>query len=135
RGTGDPVALARALADTAKAAAGDPVTLESLLRGGGMDKVLKVMPAAATLEDVVEALGKGGLPAAIEVVYPTPRPSEGGSAPEPVGKLKLEFHAVTQGPGDTSVDNVTNLQKPSVAFVYSGRELRPGERFEYSLDN
>lgn len=71
RGTGDPVALAQALSDTAKAAAGDPVTLESLLRGGGMDKVLKVMPVAATLKDVVAALGKGGLPAAVEVVYPT----------------------------------------------------------------
>ncbi|RNF29084.1 hypothetical protein NM04_19775, partial [Massilia aurea] len=38
RGTSEPVGLAQALADTAKAAAGDPVTLDSLLRGGGMDK-------------------------------------------------------------------------------------------------
>ena len=135
RGKGDPVALARALADTAKAAAGDPVTLESLLRGGGMDKVLKVMPAAATLKDVVKALADGGLPAAVEVVYPTQRESEGGAAPQPVGKLKLDFLAVTQGPGDTETDNVTNLDKPLVGFTYSGRDLRAGERFQYSLDN
>jgi len=84
RGTGDPVALAQALADTAKAAAGDPVTLESLLRGGGMEKVLKVMPAAATLKDVVAALGKGGLPAAVEVVYPTAPSATPSPDPIPV---------------------------------------------------
>lgn len=89
RGKGDPVALAQALADTAKAAAGDPVTLESLLRGGGMDKVLKVMPAAATLKDVVVALGKGGLPAAVEVVYPTIPVAP--ASPEPVQEPQKTF--------------------------------------------
>jgi hypothetical protein len=71
RGHADPVNLAKAIADTAVAAAGDPATLNSLLRQGGMDHVLKVMPASATLHDVVVALGHGGLAAAVEVVYPT----------------------------------------------------------------
>ena len=71
RGAADPVKLVQALADVAEAAAGNPVTLDSLLRSGGMKKVLEVMPAKATLGQVVDALAKGGLPAAVEVVYPT----------------------------------------------------------------
>ncbi|BDT60878.1 hypothetical protein MasN3_43720 [Massilia varians] len=66
----------RALADVAEAAAGKPSTLDSLLRGGGMQKVLEVMPAEATLDDVADALATGGMPAAVEVVYPTPQPPE-----------------------------------------------------------
>lgn len=128
RGMGDPVALAQALSDTAKAAAGDPVTLDSLLRGGGMDKVLRVMPASATLKDVVAALAKGGLPAAVEVVYP----SAPDDAPAPV--LHLAFLGVEQGSGDTHVDNVTKLAQAKVEFSYSGRKLAGGEHFEYSLD-
>ena len=72
RGASDPVALLRALADVAEAAAGNPSTLDSLLRGGGMQKVLEVMPAEATLDAVADALAAGGMPAAVEVVYPTP---------------------------------------------------------------
>ena len=71
RGAADPVKLVQALADIAEAAAGNPVTLDSLLRSGGMLKVLEVMPAQATLSQVVNALATGGLPAAVEVVYPT----------------------------------------------------------------
>ena len=130
RGQNDPVGLARMLADTAKAAAGNPVTLESLLRGGGIDKVLKVMPSSASLLDVVDALAKGGLAAAIKVVYP--------SAPvvkPPVADIKLDFLAVTQGDGDTHTDHVTKLAQPAVAFTYQGRELAAGEKFEFSLDN
>ncbi|MDY0962221.1 DUF4214 domain-containing protein [Massilia sp. CFBP9026] len=131
RGKGEPVNLAQALADTAKAAAGDPVTLESLLRGGGMDKVLKVMPANATLKDVVEALAKGGLPAAVDVVYPPSKPVPA----TPVSELKIDFHSLEQPEGDTQVDFTTRKQKPVVEFEYSGRELAAGERFEFSLDN
>ncbi len=134
RGLKDPVALTQALAGTAKAAAGDPVTLESLLRGGGMDKVLKVMPANATLTDVVEALAKGGLPAAVEVVYPTTPIVTPTPTPVPVTKMTIDFLAVTQGAHDTSPDHVTNLATPKVAFTYRGKELAAGERFEYSLD-
>lgn len=130
RGNGDPVALAQALSDTAKAAAGDPVTLESLLRGGGMDKVLKVMPTEATLKDVVVALGKGGLPAAVEVVYPTKPVGESG--PSPV--VKLSFVSVSQGEFDVKSDNITNVKNAAVKFSYPGAELKNGEYFEYSVD-
>ncbi len=114
RGVKEPVALAKALADTAKAAAGDPATLESLLRGGGMDKVLKVMPAKATLEDVVDALGTGGLPAAVEVVYPT-EPAAPTPTPVPVPQKTfnvsgLEHDVVISGTAtdDVTVDLTTN---------------------------
>jgi hypothetical protein len=131
RGKGDPVALAQTLADTAKAAAGNPVTLESLLRGGGMDQVLKVMPASASLKDVVAALAKGGLPAAIEVVYP---PEPVVTAPAPAFNLKLAFEHVTRSEFDLVNDNVTNQSTADVTFSYTGRDLRDGQHFEYSLD-
>ena len=128
RGNGDPVALAQALADTAKAAAGDPVTLEQLLRGGGMDKVLKVMPANATLQDVVKALAEGGLPAAVEVVYPsTP------SVP-PTPSYKLSFVGVTQGEGDTAVDHVTRKEIVDATFSYRGNDLNSSQKYEYSIN-
>jgi hypothetical protein len=130
RGTKDPVALTQALADTAKAAAGDPVTLESLLRGGGMDKVLKVMPAKATLLDVVEALAKGGLPAAVDVVYPPAKP-----APAPSTPMELKFESVSQGPFDTNkTDKVTNVEVATVKFSYTGSGLKSGQSFEYSIN-
>lgn len=80
RGRAEPENLFHALVDLATTAAGNPATLDSLLRGGSMNKVLEVMPKSATLHDVVEALGKGGLPAAVDVVYPpapdpTPTPT------------------------------------------------------------
>jgi len=130
RGKGDPVALAQALADTAKAAAGDPVTLESLLRGGGMDKVLKVMPAAASLKDVVKALAEGGLPAAVEVVYPTAptAPSTPGST-----AFKLSFDHVKESLQDAKKDNVTNVSLSDVTFKYSGN-LAEGQRVQASVD-
>ncbi len=135
RGTKEPVALAKALADTAKAAAGDPVTLESLLRGGGMDKVLKVMPAKATLVDVVDALAKGGLPAAVEVVYPTAPTAPGGIVkPAPLEPITFQFLGVQQGDGDTSTDNVTSVAKTPVIYVYEGRELTRDEHFQYRLN-
>ena len=133
RGKSEPVALAQALADTAKAAAGDPVTLESLLRGGGMDKVLKVMPAKATLQDVVKALAEGGLPAAVDVVYPsTP------STPAP--SYKLSFVSVTEakqddhGMADTQVDNVTRETVVDVTFGYRGKDLSSSQKYEYSIN-
>ena len=131
RGKGDPVALAQALADTAKAAAGDPVTLESLLRGGGMDKVLKVMPAAASLKDVVKALADGGLPAAVDVVYPPSRPVD----PTPVKGMQLEWVGVSQSEDDLApTDNVTNMKYADVTFKYTGPDLKAGQQFQYSTD-
>ena len=130
RGAIEPVELAQALADTAKAAAGDPVTLDSLLRGGGMDKVFKVMPAEATLQDVVDALATGGLPAAVEVVYPTkPTPEPG-----PTFALTLAFEGVSQGALDTHIDNVTNKAVADVTFSYKGADLKAGQHVEYSVD-
>ena len=125
RGVSEPVNLAKALADTARAAAGDPSTLESLLRGGGMDKVLKAMPARATLQDVVDALAKGGLPAAVEVVYPsTP------SAPA----YQLGFLGVTQGEGDTVTDHVTSKEVVDVTFGYRGNDLGANQKYEYRIN-
>ena len=88
RGAADPVALMRALADVAEAAAGNASTLDSLLRGGGMKNVLEVMPAKATLDDVADALAKGGMPAAVEVVYPTPPVVV---APEPLPEFSVSL--------------------------------------------
>ena len=128
RGLLDPVTLAQALADVAKAAAGNPATLESLLRGGGMSKVLEVMPAAATLRDVVDALADGGLPAAIDVVYP-PRPVT-PSAPV----SSLAFDSVEQGTGDRDPgDHVTSVEKADIKFTYSGA-VKSGQSFQYSID-
>jgi hypothetical protein len=128
RGTNDPVALAEALAGTAKAAAGNPDTLASLLRGGGMAQVLKVMPAAATLQDVVDALATGGLPAAVEVVYPsTPTTT-------PVA-FSLAFSSVSESTLDShKLDNVTNQATADVTFHYTGKNLTGAQHFEYSLD-
>ena len=133
RGLKDPVALTQALADTAKAAAGDPVTLESLLRGGGMDKVLKVMPAKATLLDVVEALAKGGLPAAVEVVYPT-KPVV-VPTPTPSTPMDLKYDSVSQDKFDSNKDdNITNVREATVKFSYTGSDLTSGQKFEFSTD-
>lgn len=70
RGKAEPAGLMQALASIAKEAAGNPTTLDTLLQGGGMARVLDVMPADTKLNDVVGALGKGGLPAAVALVYP-----------------------------------------------------------------
>lgn len=80
RGRAEPGDLFDAVIDVATMAAGSAATLASLLRGGGIEAMLGAMPARATLRDVVEALGKGGLEAAIGVVYPpkptpTPKPT------------------------------------------------------------
>lgn len=129
RGTADPVALAQTLADTAKAAAGSPATLDALLRGGGIAQVLKVMPADASLHDVVAALAVGGLPAAVQVVYPTVP-----AVVPPTFALTLAYQGVTQGAGDTHVDNVTNVGHADVRFSYTGHDLDPTQHFEYSID-
>lgn len=131
RGLKEPVALAKALADTATAAAGDPVTLESLLRGGGMDKVLKVMPTKATLQDVVDALGTGGLPAAVEVVYPT-APTAPGTPSAPT--FKLSFDHVDESALDAKHDNLTNVEVADVTFKYSGASSTAVQRFVASTD-
>ncbi|WP_306397880.1 DUF4214 domain-containing protein [Telluria beijingensis] len=129
RGQSEPVNLVLALADVAQAAAGDPATLESLLRGGGMAKVLQVMPQKATLHDVVEALATGGLPAAVDVVYP----SNQGTAP--VMPVRLAFLGVQHDEGDAQPrDNVTNVKEARIEFSHSGRALAGGERYEFSLD-
>ena len=135
RGKGDPVALAQALADTAKAAAGDPVTLESLLRGGGMDKVLKVMPAAATLKDVVKALADGGLPAAVEVVYPTAPTAPSNPGTPSSSAFKLAFDHVIESDLDAhKKDNVTNYSQSDVTFKYTGNDLAKGQYVQASID-
>ena len=127
RGQADPVALAQTLADTAKAAAGNPATLESLMRGGGMAEVLKAMQAGATLKDVVEALVKGGLAAAVDVVYPPV------AVPAP-GISDLAFKSVSEGSADPHADHVTNISAADVTFSYKGADPRGGQVCEYSID-
>jgi hypothetical protein len=128
RSAADPVHLVQALADVAEAAAGNSATLESLLRGGGMEKVLTVMPASATLTDVVEALATGGLPAAIEVVYPTTDTATVAAS------VSYAFKSVTEGDLDTTHDNVTNQSSADVVFSYSGTKLSAVAKFETSTD-
>ncbi|MDY0978184.1 DUF4214 domain-containing protein [Massilia sp. CFBP9012] len=127
RGKADPVVLAQALADVAQAAAGSPATLESLLRGGGMAQVLKVMPASATLQDVVNALAQGGLTAAIDVVYP-PGPTP---TPTPPKGVTFTFEGVTHDPDDRAPnDHVTNETTVDIRFSVSGA-LQPGQKIQY----
>lgn len=127
RGSADPVGLVRTLADVGVVAAGNADTLDSLLRGGGMQKVLTVMPASATLTDVVNALATGGMPAAVEVVYPT------ATAPA-AAAVSFSFKSVTEGELDSSHDNVTNQSVADVTFSYSGSQLSKIGSFEYSTD-
>ncbi len=103
RGAAEPVQLMQALADVAKAASGNPATLDSLLHGGGMAAVLDAMPSDVTLHDVVGALASGGLPAAVDVVYP----------PMPVAGT-LSFVGL-QG-GSAGALPVTNNAAPPVAL-------------------
>lgn len=131
RGRKEPVDLAQALADVAKAAAGDPVTLELLLRGGGMAQVLKAMPAGVTLKDVVQALAEGGLAAAVEVVYP----STPSAPPAPVQSLAFHFAELKQDPYDKDVDDgVTNERYTDITFDYVGKNLRETPTFSYRID-
>lgn len=130
RGLLDPVVLVQALADVGEAAAGNPATLESLLRGGGMGQVLKVMPANATLQDVVDALATGGLPAAIEVVYPSAPATPSPSAPV----SSLEFDSVESGAGDRDLkDHITKVEQADVKFTYDGA-IKAGQSFQYTID-
>lgn len=130
RGHADPVGLLQTLADVAAVAAGDPATLDSLLRGGGMAQVLTVMPASATLTDVVKALASGGLAAAVDVVYP----STGSGTSTPAASVHFAFQSVTEGPDDTHQDNVTNQTTGSVTFSYTGSQLSSIATVQYSTD-
>lgn len=112
RGRAEPENLFFAMSDLTKAAAGNPLTLDALLRGGGMGKVLEVMPSKSSLADVVGALGKGGLDAAIEVVYPSPKP-----APIPAATMNIEFNAGTLTLAGNATDPaVVNLDKKIITF-------------------
>jgi hypothetical protein len=99
----NPVALMQTLAETARIAAGNPATLDALLRGGSMEHVLTVMPQNATLEQVVAALEQGGLRAAIDVVYP----------PEPEPQFTVSIGLADQSPAFSEMpgaDNGSNAQ-------------------------
>jgi hypothetical protein len=117
RGRAEPGQLFHALVDLAMTASGDPATLASLLRGGGMNQVLDVMPASATLKDVVEALGAGGLDAAVEVVYPTVP----GAPPTPQSSIGFNAGVLTiSGPGTQAA--LVDLTERTVKI---GNVLRP----------
>ncbi|WP_027867826.1 DUF4214 domain-containing protein, partial [Massilia alkalitolerans] len=109
----NPVALMQTLAETARIAAGNPVTLDALLRGGSMEHVLTVMPQSATLEQVVAALEQGGLPAAIDVVYP----------PEPEPQFTVSIGLADQSPAFSEMpgaDNGSNAQVINSDMRFSG---------------
>ena len=109
----NPVALVQALAETARIAAGNPATLDALLRGGRMEQVLTVMPQDATLEQVVTALEQGGLPAAVQVVYP----------PEPEPDFTMTIGLGDQSPGFTEMagtGNGSNAQVINSDMRFSG---------------
>ena len=110
RGEADRVGLLDALANVAAVAAGSPAALESLLRGGGMEKVLTAMPDTVSFGDIVAALGKGGLAAAADVVYPpTPTtPTTPAVPPAPTFRLAHDDGVVTiSGTSNDSV--IVNL--------------------------
>ena len=117
RGRAEPESLFLAMSDLTKAAAGNPATLDMLLRGGGMGKVLEVMPSKVSLSDVVGALaqgGKNGLDAAVELVYPTPRPGP-ITVPAPTMKFGFEAGALTLH-GKATDPVVVDLGKNIVTF-------------------
>jgi hypothetical protein len=129
RGQADPVTLVQALSDLAQAAAGDPAALEPLLRGGGMAKVLDAMPAGVSLHDLIDALAKGGLTAAVNLIYPS-----APVGPIPPSVSALTFDSVEAGTDDRDLkDHVTSQNSADVKFVYNGA-LKAGQSFQYSID-
>lgn len=112
KGAADPVALLQVLADTAQRAAGNPASLDALLRGGTMDKVLSVMPATTTLHDVANALAQGGLSAAVNVVYPPTVPVQ----ETPTFDLSVSHGVLTLSGTDTG-DVVVNLSTDTVTHA------------------
>lgn len=104
RGKAEPVALMQALVDLAKAAAGNPATLDALLHGGGMAKVLEVMPSGTGMHELAGALAGGGLPAAIALVYPP--------APEPVPPVAGTLHFIDLDGGSGAELPFTNNAMP-----------------------
>lgn len=131
RGAADPVTLAQALADVAEAAADDASALAALQRHGGMAKVLEKLPARASLQDVVDAVAKGGLDAVIDIVDP-PRPTPPAPTP-PVG-VTLKFAGVDHDANDRAPDdNVTNAEVTDVRFSFTGTPAT-GQKFQYRLD-
>ncbi|MEH6437194.1 DUF4214 domain-containing protein [Massilia sp. DD77] len=79
----DPVALVETLAETARGASADAHALASLMKGGGMSNLLKVLPEGMTLKDVKAAMGKGGLPAALKKMFPDGVPANPGKPGKP----------------------------------------------------
>jgi Ca2+-binding RTX toxin-like protein len=134
-GKADPMALAQALADTAKAAASNPATLAELARDGGLAQMLKTMPAGVSVHDVVTALAHGGMAAAVEVMNPpvqapsTPAPTvptvpttpTTPTTPDPV-VTQTKLTAVTYGPndGNLAIGEAVTLKLAFDANVQAG---------------
>ncbi|MBQ5947796.1 DUF4214 domain-containing protein [Massilia sp. ST3] len=121
----DPVALVETLAETARGASADAHALASLMKGGGMSNLLKVLPEGMTLKDVKAAMGKGGLPAALKKMFPDGVPANPGKPGKP-GKptdpdsedgMSLGFHladtpsklTLTAESAVTGLDNADGL--------------------------
>lgn len=124
RGRAEPESLFLAMSDLTKAAAGNPATLDTLLRGGGMGKVLEVMPSKVSLNDVVDALAKGGktgLDAAVELVYPS---ADTGPVTAPAPAMKFGFEAGTLTLRGAATDPVVvDLDKNIVMFKGQGQQV------------
>lgn len=133
-GAADPVTLAQVLADVARAATDDPSALAALQRNGGIAKVLEALPARGSLQDVVDAVAKGGLDAVIDIVAP-PAPTPPAPPPPPPLGVTLKFAGVDHDPNDRNPDdNITNEDVVDVRFSFTGTPAA-GQTFQYRLDD
>jgi hypothetical protein len=93
KGGADTVALVETLAETARGASSDAHLLASLVKGGGMHNLLKVLPEGMTIKDLKATMDKGGLPAALKALkldLPA-TPGKPGSGDGSAGTATLAF--------------------------------------------
>lgn len=109
-GRADPYNLFNVVVDVGVAAQGKPASLDALLRGGGVGKMLEAMPKHVNLVDLSGAIGRGGLGAAVELVYPAPVP-----APAPAMKFGVDAGILTLS-GRSTAPATVDLTKKIIQF-------------------
>lgn len=92
----DTVAVVETLAEAARGASSDAHLLASLVKGGGMHNLLKVLPAGMSIKDLKATMDKGGLPAALkalnlDVPAKPGKPDQPGSGDGDAGAVTLGF--------------------------------------------
>lgn len=95
-GRADPVALVDTLAEAARGASSDAHLLASLVKGGGMHKLLQALPEGMSIKDLKATMDKGGLPAALKALeLDAPgrpgNPGKPGSGAGDTGTATLDF--------------------------------------------